>query len=447
MALSPIENVGAGGIVSDVKPYQLEPNQWSSGNNVTFSNGQVSKINGYSEVMKDCPIEPWHLGTYQQLDEAGKLGIDGFIWIAFGMKKIYACWDEDWYNVTRQDEDGNDVDYTTREGTNWDVTQSGALLIATNGADAPQILPLDDNNKVVIGVRMEDMSSWVDPETNTPGETDLNCQTVEGFKNHIIATSIQRRTAGESVAEDLSRLVKWSTQHGHYEQPKTWDVTNKNYDAGEYELLDTQGPIIDTLPMGELFMIYKSDSVYMMSFVGTPYMFSFKTLDPQVGVISKGATAEFPGGHFFVSFSDCYINNGQSVTPLLTGKVRDEMFNNINGDHYDRIFCVAELSSNEVWACYPSVNSDYVDTAMVWNFKENVFSFRSLPKVSHIMAGVKKLDMYYSKDDPSTITWESSDPDPSVPDSSLEFSNNNALGFSIIRKCCFQSCYVFSKRH
>ena len=259
-------------------------------------------------------MAPW---TYQQLDEAGKLGIDGFIWIAFGMKKIYACWDEDWHNVTRQDEDGNDVDYTTREGTNWDVTQSGALLIATNGADAPQILPLNEKNKVVIGVRMEDMSSWVDPETNTPGETDLNCQTLEGFKNHIIATSIQRRTTGESVSEDLSRLVKWSTQHGHYEQPKTWDVTNKNHDAGEYELLDTQGPIIDTLPMGELFMIYKSDSVYMMSFVGTPYMFSFKTLDPQIGVIAKGATAEFPGGHFFVSFSDCYINNGQSVTPIV----------------------------------------------------------------------------------------------------------------------------------
>ena len=106
---------------------------------------------------------------------------------------------------------------------------------------------------------------------------------------------------------------------------------------------------------------------------------------------------------------------GSLLLPLLTGKVRDEMFNNINGDHYDRIFCVAELSSNEVWACYPSVNSDYVDTAMVWNFKDNVFSFRSLPKVSHIMPGVKKLDMYYSKDDPSTITWESSDPDPSVP--------------------------------
>ena len=63
MPLLPVENVGAGGLVTDFKPYQLQPNQWSGASNVEFTDGTVSKIEGYREVMATCPIEPWHLGV------------------------------------------------------------------------------------------------------------------------------------------------------------------------------------------------------------------------------------------------------------------------------------------------------------------------------------------------------------------------------------------------
>jgi len=414
MPLTPVENVGQGGIITDVAPYQLQPNQWSGGINVAFRDGSIKKINGFEEVLKDCPIEPWHLGTYQQHNHAGRLERDGFYWIVFGMREIWVSHNEEWFNITRQDGDGNIVTYGTLNGSDWDVTQSGALLIATNGVDVPQLWKLDENNKVSVDQPMVNMDSWVNK--NTPDGTYLNCQTVEGFKNHIITTSIDVQYNDQPIIEQQNRTVKWSTQHGHYAEPATWNVTDDKHDAGEYELLDTQGPIIDTLPMGELFMIYKADSVYMMSYVGTPYIFSFKTLDPQVGIIAKGAAVEYPGGHFFVSHSDCYINNGQTIMPILSGKVRGEMFNNINGTFYDRIFCVANLAVNEIWACFPTVSSDYCDKAMVWNYKDNTFSFRDLPRVTDIKSGVQKVgDIVYSKDDPSTITWESSDPDPSVP--------------------------------
>ena len=409
MPLTPVEHVGAGGMVTDVKPYQLQENQWSGGNNISFRNGEISKINGYAEVMKDCPIEPWHLATYQEHDSAGFVDRKSFYWIVFGEKEIWVHNNNTWSDITRES-----GEYNGRDGSDWDVTQSGALLIATNGVDIPQIWPLTEDGKISVDNHMEDMESWVDH--NTPGETDLSAQTVEGFKNHIIVTGVRRQYADSSV-EDQNRLVKWSTQHGHYAEPVTWDVTDKDHDAGEYELLDTQGPIVDTLPMGELFMIYKADSIYMMSYVGTPYIFSFKTLSPQIGIISKGAATEFPGGHFFVSYSDCYINNGQTVTPLLTGKVRGEMYNNINGTQYQRIFAVTNTAHNEVWACFPSANSLYPDKAMVWNYKDNTFSFRDLPKTTDIKAGMQVINEEYYKDDPSTITWDSVDPDPSVPES------------------------------
>ena len=205
--LSPVENVGQGGIITDVAPYQLQPNQWSGGNNVSFRDGSIKKINGFKEVLKDCPIEPWHLGTYQQHDHAGRLERNGFYWIVFGMREIWVNQNEEWYNITRQDGDGNIVTYGTSNGSDWDVAQSGALLIATNGVDVPQLWKLDDNNKVSVNQPMVNMDSWVNK--NTPDGTYLTCQTVEGFKNHIITTSIDVQYNSSPIIEKQNRTVKF----------------------------------------------------------------------------------------------------------------------------------------------------------------------------------------------------------------------------------------------
>jgi len=401
MPLIPVENVGAGGLVTDFKPYQLQPNQWSSAMNVEFTDGSISKIEGYKEVMEDCPIDPWHLGTYQEHDSDGKQERDGFYWLAFGMNKIYVYGRGEWRDVTRES-----GDYKTLEGSDWKVAQSGAILVATNGVDTPQYWELGEDNKVSVDKKFIDLPNWSD----TPNEEDITCQSLSGFKNHIIATAITRKQGTNPLEEDQNRMVKWSTPHPHYEPPSSWDVTDDKLDAGEYELLDTRGPIVDTLQMGEVFMVYKTDSVVMVSYVGTPWIFSFKTLDPDTGIIAKGAVSEFSGGHFFVSHADCHVNNGQTVIPILTGKVRDQMFNDINGDYYNRIFCVTQQHYNEVWACYPTSDSETCNRAMVWNYKDNTFSFRELPDVTDIKSGVSVIMTEDQKASGGDVTWDNSDP-------------------------------------
>jgi len=423
MPLIPVENVGAGGLITDFKPYQLQPNQWSGAMNVEFTDGSITKIDGYKEVMATCPIEPWHLGTYQEHDSDGKQERDGFYWLAFGIEEIYVYGKGEWKNVTRgydPDDPSSIQKYNTLEGSDWKVAQSGAILLATNGVDTPQYWELDEENKVSVDNPFIDLPNWL--TNNTPEETDLNCQTLSGFKNHIIATAITRKQDNSVLEEEQNRMVKWSTPHGHYAVPSSWDVLNPDLDAGEYELLDTRGPIVDTLAMGEVFMVYKTDSVVMMNYVGTPWIFSFKTLDPDTGILAKGAVTEFPGGHFFVSHADCHVNNGQTISPILTGKVRDQMFNDMNGVWYNRIFCVTQPHYNEVWACYPTSESDYCNKAMVWNYKDNTFSFRELPDVTDIKPGVAVILTDEQKDQGSNVTWENSDetwilprPDPYAP--------------------------------
>ena len=61
MALIPIDQVGQVGIVKETSPWQLPPNVWSDGNNIKTDEGSIKKTPGYAEVMKTCPVAPYHI--------------------------------------------------------------------------------------------------------------------------------------------------------------------------------------------------------------------------------------------------------------------------------------------------------------------------------------------------------------------------------------------------
>ena len=445
MPLVPFDNVGSIGIIKDTPPYNLPQGAWSDGNNVRFLDNGVKKIAGYKEVMATCPFAPYYIHPY--LTTAGQ-----YYWIAYGATDIAVYSGTTWTDITRQATlqlDGavlagassitvdagaaltalsatgtlrigidtgtsnqyEELTYSARDtvtgvitltgtttyahpdnttvyvsgstvttdddyGANtssrrWTATNLNGLVVATNGFDAPQMWPLSAGIPST-ATPFRELQNW--PSGNS-------CKSIRSFRTFLVGLNWSRDN-------QEPRLVKWSTEAAYGEAPSTWDETDATLDAGEYELSDTPGDIVDGLPLGDSFLIYKEDSIYIMNYVGTPYIFSFKLLSPTVGALSKEAIKEFDGGHFFIGNSDCYICNGQTVTPLLPNKVRRAMFEDLSGDNYQKCFVAADYVRNEMLACFPSSGSDIVNKALIWNWKDNTFSFRDLPDTSYINNGI-----------------------------------------------------------
>ena len=445
MPLVPFDNVGSIGIIKDTPPYNLPQGAWSDGNNVRFLDNGVKKIAGYKEVMATCPFAPYYIHPY--LTTAGL-----YYWIAYGTADIAVYTGTTWIDVTRQTTlqlDGavlagassitvdagaaltalsatgtlrlgintgtanqyEELTYSARNTTTgvitltgtttyahpdnttvyvsgstvtvdddygantssrrWTATNLNGLVVATNGFDTPQMWPLSGGIPST-ATPFRELQNW---------PTGASCKSIRSFRTFLVGLNWSRDN-------QEPRLVKWSTEAAYGEAPFTWDETDATLDAGEYELSDTPGDIVDGLPLGDSFLIYKEDSIYIMNYVGTPYIFSFKLLSPTVGALSKEAIKEFDGGHFFIGNSDCYICNGQTVTPLLPNKVRRAMFEDLSGDNYQKCFVAADYVRNEMLACFPSSGSDVVDKALIWNWKDNTFSFRDLPDTSFINNGI-----------------------------------------------------------
>ena len=386
MALIPVDNVGQVGIVKDINPWQLPPNVWSDGNNVRAEHGAIVKSPGYAEVMATCPIVPLYITNLNtQADN---------YWIVAGTAEIHVFKESNttWYEITRTVSPG---DYSATAEENWTSTVIGGVLVMTNGFDDPQFWALTNGEPDVTTV-MADLTAW-------PADTE--CKSLRAFRSFLIALNVND-SAGSEVP--YTRLVKWSTEAATQAVPASWDITSPTVDAGEYELADTRGAILDGLPLRDTFMIYKDDSIYSMTYVGTPFIFSFRQLSPSVGALTKNCIAEFDGGHFFFGNGDIYINDGQKVTSILPHKIRDYVFNFIDGAQYKKSFVVADYGNTEMWACFPSADntSNQCNKAVVWNWTNKAFTLRDLPNLSHIGYGsIADPNAFTTWAAASSITW------------------------------------------
>ena len=376
MQLVPVENIGMMGVNTDVPSWQLPPNVWSDSNNVRFDDLSVKKSQGLAKVFDETgTTTPIYLETYQSGNDSGTW------WIAFGSSDI-KLWDgSDWKDVTPE---SGITEMSVDSPGQWQTTKLGSLVYATNGIDPP--FYWDGNHEK----KFEPLPNWTsqtDPES--PHQYGA-VQTLAGFKSFLWAGNVYV-AVGDQGTEDINktfeRSVYWSNMTNFY-TPPNWDI-NIDSDAGYYELLDSMGGVVHMQQLRESMMIYKSDSIVVSTFVGAPFMFTFQTIAPEIGVLCKNAVADFPGGHWFVGRSDCYINNGQTIETKLTNRVQSEMFKDIDGDYAVNTYCVTDWSNNEIWTCYPSVGNSRPNRALIWNYKNDTFSFRDLfEKTGHIKYGV-----------------------------------------------------------
>jgi len=342
-----------------------------------------------------------------------------------------------WYNITRAS-----GGYNTTADEGWTSTVIGGVLVMTNNIDNPQFWALTDGIPLS-SQKMQDLSNWpsatilngaindsvttitVDSTEDFPSAGQMTigseeitytgtsstqftgctrgangtsaashsdnaavtittrCKSLRAFRSFLIALNITKDDV------NFPRVVKWSTEAASQTLPSSWNETTSTVDAGEFELADTKGAILDGLPLRDTFMIYKEDAVYSMTFVGTPFIFAFRQLSPTIGAIAKNCVAEFDGGHAIFGKGNFYINDGQRIKPILPIKLKEYVFQSIDGQQTNKSFVAADYGRNEILFCFTADGSgtDQPNKAIIWNYITNTFTIRDIPDCAHIGYG------------------------------------------------------------
>ena len=395
-----ITNLNLNGINKDISPYELGENLWSDGNNVQFDNDKTAKVKGHQQVFGTPSVAPYWLLPFNTITTD--------YWIYPSLTKLYRVSTSGTTTTHTDITRATGGDYSATAADRWNGGILGGVAIVNNGVDVPQMLGSTASN-------FSALSNWLSSTTT---------KVIRPFKRFLVALD-----STESGTRYPFR-VRWSHPAEGGTVPTTWDASDDTKDAGYVDLSQSNGFVVDCLPLGDSNIIYKEDSVWAMTFEGGQSIFGFRQLFNDAGILGKDCVKSFDNQHFVVSEDDVFTHDGQSKKSIVDGQIRDELFNSIHPDYKTRTFVAADREKNEMWICFVSNSATdaFADKAYVWNWRNNTWSIRDLPSVSYISWGVvdtvSTTDWTESGDwDTDNDSWDS----PLKPSLLLADANNTKL--------------------
>lgn len=339
-----IPDLGSVGIIKDQLPHELPVSAFSDGVNVRFKDRTAQRISGDLSIVTDPAVTPYGLWVYRT---ATKVYL-----VHAGTAKIYSDDGTTQANITGTDLTGASTDKFT-----GGVFQG--VLILNNGIDNPRYWGGTGNTADV---------------TNWPAST--TCKVIRPFKNYLFALDVTKSTTR------YASMVKWSCAADPGTLPATWVTTDATKDAGETDLAETSDTLIDAVPLGDSLCIYKQFSAYLATYIGGQFVWQFRRIPGEFGMLAANCGAVTPVGNVVLSVGDVVLNNGQEIKSILTDRMRDWLRGAMDTTNYAASFVVANTTTNEAWICFPDVGQSVCTKALIWNWVTNTFSIRELANAS-----------------------------------------------------------------
>jgi hypothetical protein len=255
------------------------------------------------------------------------------------------------------------IPYSATDAIQWTSCILGDVAILNNGVDIPQYM----------GTASTTMANF--PTGGSAWPSTLRCKSLRPFKQYLVALNL---TNG---ADDYPQSVRWSTAADPGALPN-WDITDPTLEAGEVSLSESDGEVIDGMPLGDSFMIYKDDSVVAMQLVGGQYVMRFSTVFNDVGILSQNCVTMFPEGHFVADHNDIYVHNGNTKRSILQDKAREAVYGRIDPSKVGKSFCVTDVARKECLFCWADETATYPNLALVWNYQNDTLSSRTISEAT-----------------------------------------------------------------
>lgn len=207
------------------------------------------------------------------------------------------------------------------------------------------------------------------------------------FKNYVV--QLARTVNGTKFQHN----VAWSAAAEPGSIPASFDASSTN-DAGDVDLAETPGAMVDCLPLGDANIIYKQDARYAMTYIGGNDVFRFQRLPGNDGLMFRDCVVNTPVGHVFLTQSgDVMVHQGGEARSIARGRIENWIRTNYDFAVYKaRGYLALCPEKSEVWVCIPkSEDSGFPYTIAAWNWENDTWGTFVLE------SGVLKLGLRFTR--------------------------------------------------
>jgi hypothetical protein len=206
-----------------------------------------------------------------------------------------------------------------------------------------------------------------------------------GVSRFVIAMGSNSYVPGSPSEPFDPMLVRWSDQENVYD----WVPSSTNQ-AGEQRL--SNGSYIMTARASrQEILIWTDAAFFSMQYLGPPYVWGFNLLMDNTSIAGPEAAITVNNMTFWMGVDKFYMYSGRVET--LPCSLRQYIFGNINRQMLGIVTAGTNEGFNEVWWMYPSVNSQYNNSYVIYNYIERIWYYGSLDRATWLDSPLQEYPM------------------------------------------------------
>lgn len=334
----------------------------SQGRNVSFRPGCVYKIPGKTLLTTTSPIAAVRaMFVFRGYDN---------VW------RNIVCCDTKIYSYTNDFTSALDITPTappTSISTDtWVFGIIGGMPVISNGVNTPW--------------KWDNFSGAMTILTNAP----VTCGAIHIHENRMIVGNISEN------GYSFPARIRWSQKLS----PTTW-TRDLSLSSGKKDLvnpntsLEGQDRVQAITDLGGRLIVFSLRNIWFGTPVEHPAMYTFTSLDKDIGLVAPKAFVKTPDGIYFMAQEEIYfMGNDGGLTPLAF-PIRNSVFPNLYKLTISTAFAYYKMSTREVVFCYPTGANTTPDTAAIYQTETKSWSFWDVDYLSH--------SQYFES---SSLTWE-----------------------------------------
>jgi hypothetical protein len=221
-----------------------------------------------------------------------------------------------------------------------------------------------------------------------------NSLTVSDASRFVIVFGTNDPNAANPNAID-PMFIRWSDQ----EDPFTWIPAATNQ-AGSLRL-SHGSDIITTVQTRQEIVVFTDSAIYSLQYLGPPFVWGSQLLGDNISIMSPNSAVIASGIVYWMGVDKFYAYDGRVQT--LNCDLRRFIFQDLNLEQTEQVFCGTNEGFNEVWWFYPSANSTLIDRYVIYNYAEKIWYYGTMERSAWLDSGLRGFPLA-AVYDPSTST-------------------------------------------
>jgi hypothetical protein len=183
---------------------------------------------------------------------------------------------------------------------------------------------------------------------------------------------------GSSTQQAL--WIRWSDQGN----AAMWTPLPTNA-AGGFGL-SSGSRIVTVTQTHQEIIVFTDTSMFSLQYIGYPLYWGVQPIVNGITIVGPNSKVVVDDVVYWIGLGKFYIYDGHARE--LPCSIKDYVFLNANFSQPEKVYAGANISFNEIWWVYQSVNGTEVDSYIIYNYAENLWSYGTLTRTAWIDRGL-----------------------------------------------------------